>query len=65
MLSLVENQLQLPLVGDIAGRTARPAADSDWRIDEPTRRVGRRGLAAARAALARSSALEDSRADAA
>jgi hypothetical protein len=61
----VENQLQLPLVGDIAGRPARASVDSDWRIDEPTRRVGRRGLAAARAALARASALDDARADAA
>lgn len=65
MLHLVENQLQLPLVGDIARRPARPAAESDWRIDEPTRRVGRRGLAAARASLARSAALADTRADAA
>jgi hypothetical protein len=65
ILCLVENQLQLPLVGDTAGRSARPAGDSDWRIDEPTRRVGRRGLAAARAALARTSALDEARADAA
>jgi hypothetical protein len=65
MLGLVQNQPQLPLVGDTAGRRARPAPDSDWRIDEPTRRVGRRGLAEARAALARASALEDTRADAA
>lgn len=64
ILSLVENQLQLPLVGDLAGRPARPA-DSEWRIDEPTRRVGRSGLAAARAALARASALDDTRANAA
>jgi len=61
----VENQLQLPLVGDLAGRPVRPAGDSDWRIDEPTRRVGRRGLADARAALARASVLDDARADAA
>jgi hypothetical protein len=61
----VENQLQLPLVGDTAGRPARPGGDGDWRIDEPTRRVGRRGLAAARAALARAAELEDTRADAA
>lgn len=65
ILGLVENQLQLPLVGDITGRRAPPAADSDWRIDEPTRRVGRRGLAEARAALARASTLEDAQADAA
>ena len=64
-MCLVENQLQLPLVGDLAGRPVRPSADSDWRIDEPTRRVGRRGLAAARAALARAAALDDTRADAA
>lgn len=64
-LSLVENQLQLPLVGDIARRPDRPPTEGDWRIDEPTRRVGRRGLAEARAALARTSALEDTRADAA
>jgi len=55
----VENQLQLPLVGDTVGRQASPRADSDWRIDESTRRAGRRGLAAARAALARTSTLED------
>jgi len=65
MLGPVENQLQLPLVGDIARRPARPTTDGDWRIDEPTRRVGRRGLAEARAALARASALEDTRANAA
>ncbi|HVA03537.1 MAG TPA: hypothetical protein VMU64_07265 [Acidimicrobiales bacterium] len=61
----MENQLQLPLVGDTAGRPVRPHPDSDWRIDEPTRRVGRRGLAAARAALARAAALDDTRANAA
>jgi hypothetical protein len=61
----VENQPQLPLVGDTAGRPTRPTPESDWRIDEPTRRAGRRGLAAARAALARSSAFEDAEADAA
>ena len=61
----VENQLQLPLVGDTTGRPVRPAPDSDWRIDETTRRAGRQGLAAARAALARSAALGDTRADAA
>jgi hypothetical protein len=65
MLGPVENQLQLPLVGDIARRPAPATGDSDWRIDEPTRRVGRRGLAAARAALARAAALEDTRATAA
>jgi hypothetical protein len=61
----VESQLQLPLVGDTAGRPLRRPTDSDWRIDEPTRRAGRRGLAAARAALARSSAFGDAEADAA
>jgi hypothetical protein len=65
ILGPVENQLQLPLVGDTAGRPVRSASDSDWRIDEPTRRVGRQGLAAARAALARASALDDTQADAA
>jgi len=65
ILGPVENQLQLPLVGDTGGRPRRPAPDNDWRIDEPTRRAGRRGLAAARAALARSSPFEDSQADAA
>jgi hypothetical protein len=30
-----------------------PAGHEDWRLDEPTRRAGRRGLAEARAALAR------------
>jgi hypothetical protein len=61
----VENQLQLPLVGEWAVRRTRPSTDGDWRIDEPTRRVGRRGLAAARAALARTSAPEEARATAA
>jgi hypothetical protein len=61
----VEYQPQLPLIGAIARRSARPGAESDWRIDEPTRRVGRRGLAAARAALNRSTAFEDRNAAAA
>jgi len=30
-----------------------PAATPDWRIDEETREVGRRGISATRAALAR------------
>ena len=33
--------------------------DDDWRLDERTRRVGRRGLAAARAALARTGVRAD------
>jgi hypothetical protein len=61
----VENQLQLPLVGGSTNRRVPPRDESEWRIDEPTRRVGRRGLAEARAALARTSSLEDARADAA
>jgi hypothetical protein len=64
-MSLMENQLQLPLVGDLAGRPARRCADSDWRIDEPTRRLGQKGLADARAALARASAPADTQANAA
>jgi hypothetical protein len=59
------HQPQLPLVGDTAGHRVRPASDSDWRIDEPTRRAGRRGLSAARAALERSATFERLRADAA
>jgi len=35
-------QFRLPLAG----------ADDDWRVDQRTREVGRRGLAEARAALA-------------
>jgi len=35
-------QVRLPLAG----------ADNDWRVDQRTREVGRRGLAEARAALA-------------
>ena len=47
-------QPQLPLPGP-TGAQDRPARDGeDWRIDEPTRLAGRRGVAAARAALARS-----------
>jgi len=65
ILGHVENQLQLPLVGDVSGGTERPSVDSDWRIDESTRRAGRRGVAAARAALARHGSLEDNQADAA
>ena len=65
ILHPVDKQQQLPLVGDLAGRPVHPAPDSEWRIDEPTRRAGRRGLAAARAALARASALQDTKADAA
>jgi hypothetical protein len=61
----VENQLQLPLVGDLAERPTRRCAESDWRIDEPTRRVGRSGLAVARAALARATELADPQANAA
>jgi len=49
----VQVQQRLPLVGDTGAAPGRPA-DGDWRIDEPTRLAGRRGLAAARAALARS-----------
>jgi hypothetical protein len=51
----VEYQPQLPLTGDVVRRVPRADADSDWRLDEPTRIVGRQGLAAARAALASTS----------
>jgi len=37
-------------------RPARACPDDDWRLDEATRTAGRRGVAAARAALARSAA---------
>ena len=57
-------QPQLPLQGDGVGRHPRPAPHDDWRLDEPTRLAGRRGVAAARAALA-STAPEARRADAA
>gem|GEM_PF-6526190 len=60
-------QPQLPLVGETHhGIRTRVEVDDDWRIDEPTRVAGRRGLAAARAALARTApVLQDQRADAA
>ena len=63
----MEIQPQLPLVGETHhGIRARVAVDDDWRIDEPTRVAGRQGLAAARAALARTAPVpEDRRADAA
>jgi hypothetical protein len=48
----VEYQPHLPLVGDLERRRATPENDSDWRLDEPTRRAGHRGVRAARAALA-------------
>jgi hypothetical protein len=54
-------QLELPL-GSPSGRSSRrrrtdwrPKADrrpvTDWRLDEQTRRIGRQGIAAARALL--------------
>jgi len=50
----VAYQPQLPIpTAWPQNRPPRPE-DDDWRIDEPTRLAGRRGLAAARAALARS-----------
>ncbi|QYG92047.1 hypothetical protein HC251_06075 [Iamia sp. SCSIO 61187] len=36
-----------------------PPVDPDWRIDDETREVGRRGLAKARAALAEARARAD------
>jgi len=50
-------QPPLPLV-DADGGTAEPAPagfDAEWRLDEHTRDVGRRGIAAARARLHSSS----------
>ena len=43
-----------PAIRARRARPVRPVPGGDWRIDERTRVVGRRGLAAARAALARS-----------
>jgi len=61
----VAYQPQLPIPTEWPqGRPPR-RDDEDWRIDEPTRRVGRRGLAAARAALARTALVQGPRADAA
>ena len=53
---LVDHDLQLelplrPRTGD-EGRPASGHVDAEWRLDEETRQVGRRGVAAARAALA-------------
>ena len=45
----MERQLDLPL----------PPVDPEWRIDDETRAIGRRGLAKARAALAESRARLD------
>jgi hypothetical protein len=59
----VEYQQQLPLP-DVAS-LSRKRRDDDWRLDEPTRLAGRRGLAAARTALARCAPPEQPRADAA
>ncbi len=42
-------QLQLPLSTADAPGDDRPAPD--WRLDDETRRLGRRGIAAARACL--------------
>jgi len=55
----VTDQPQLPLLDrtgtEVAPTSAaRPTTQGEWRIDERTRLVGRRGVAAARAALARS-----------
>jgi hypothetical protein len=46
-------QPPLPLVDPIgvAGHASESAADAEWRLDERTREVGRRGIAAARARL--------------
>ncbi len=51
----MEYQPQLPLKGEVVRPIRRGDAADDWRLDEPTRIVGRQGLAAARAALARAS----------
>jgi hypothetical protein len=50
-----QQTLPLRLVGE-GGRT------EDWRIDDQTREVGRRGLAAARAALAAAARRSEERA---
>ncbi|HUY21721.1 MAG TPA: hypothetical protein VMV22_05220 [Acidimicrobiales bacterium] len=48
----MQYQQRLPLIVDTG--TGSATTDGDWRLDEPTRLAGRRGLASARAALARS-----------
>lgn len=40
-----------------------PAVDDDWRIDEETKAIGRRGLARARAALAEARARVEAQSD--
>ena len=47
-------QEQLPLP-DVEPAATRARGGDDWRLDEPTRQAGRRGLVAARRALARAS----------
>jgi hypothetical protein len=44
--------LQLELTLPAPPTRATPPRDDDWRLDEATRRIGRRGVAAARAVLA-------------
>jgi len=61
----VAYQPQLPIPTEWPRACPPRPGDDDWRIDEPTRLVGRRGLAAARAALARTAPDSGPRADAA
>ena len=58
-------QPQLPIPTEWPRARTPRRDDDDWRLDEPTRLVGRRGLAAARAALARTAPVDTPRADAA
>jgi hypothetical protein len=45
-------QTPLPLVDPEEDAATRAAADAEWRLDDHTREVGRRGIAEARARLA-------------
>jgi hypothetical protein len=48
------SQLQLPLTGaaELPEQPAEARPTAEWRLDERTRLIGRRGVAAARALLA-------------
>jgi len=56
-----QEQLPLPDTSPVAPRSGQ----DDWRLDEQTRRAGRRGLAAARLALSRCAPADARRARAA
>jgi hypothetical protein len=58
-------QLQLPLTGatGVPERTAEARSAAEWRLDERTRLIGRRGIAAARALLAEHSPTDRSGTD--